>query len=494
MKKETAFVYRRKSTDRDDLQQNSLEHQKNNCLSILKKHDLVLLDDKDNAEESKSAKTEYSRSWFNRMIERCKLWVIDYIVVDEPKRLSRNTIDTARLVDLMDKKLIRWVLSTSREYYSDNNRDKFLLQLDLSLSKMDNEDRAKDVRDKMLTAVRTWKWMWKAIFWYKNVWTKWKKWIELVEDEADIVRKAFIMRGQWLPLQTIADFINDKINWKWTAERVSNLIKNTKYFWLQQFWGIEEWLDTTWYKPIISRDLFNKANKWKSWVEYKKREDLPRYFSWILKDEKWINLYPYIKKEKYIYYHCWKRSKHYINISETWLFKQMWKHMKNYCFPKVFSRLSKEILKDYYKDKVNERESDLRREKRDLKKTQELLDSLIEKYLGNDVDKETYDQKKKELSERKNNHQEKIKAIEQWDDNVINIIEDLCELVENIAETYEKWNKAKKWQIIRAMQCELIINKDKELYIKDNKLFSMIKMMNFQVWYTQQDSNLRPLP
>ena len=87
--------------------------------------------------------------------------------------------------------------------------------------------------------------------------------------------------------------------------------------------------------------------------------------------------------------------------------------MKNYCFPKVFSRLSKEILKDYYKDKVNERESDLRREKRDLKKTQELLDSLIEKYLGNDVDKETYDQKKKELSERKNNHQEKIKAIEQ---------------------------------------------------------------------------------
>jgi hypothetical protein len=36
----------------------------------------------------------------------------------------------------------------------DNSRDKFLLQLYLSLSKMDNEDRAKDVKDKMETAVK----------------------------------------------------------------------------------------------------------------------------------------------------------------------------------------------------------------------------------------------------------------------------------------------------------------------------------------------------
>jgi len=41
------------------------------------------------------------------------------------------------------------VLATSREYYANNSRDKFLLQLDLSLSKMDNEDRSKDVKDKM---------------------------------------------------------------------------------------------------------------------------------------------------------------------------------------------------------------------------------------------------------------------------------------------------------------------------------------------------------
>jgi hypothetical protein len=36
---------------------------------------------------------------------------------------------------------------------ADNSRDKFLLQLDLSLSKMDNEDRSKDVKDKMTSCV-----------------------------------------------------------------------------------------------------------------------------------------------------------------------------------------------------------------------------------------------------------------------------------------------------------------------------------------------------
>jgi hypothetical protein len=54
----------------------------------------------------------------------------------------------------MDKNIIKGVLATSREYRSDNSRDKFLLQLDLSLSKMDNEDRSKDVKDKMETCIK----------------------------------------------------------------------------------------------------------------------------------------------------------------------------------------------------------------------------------------------------------------------------------------------------------------------------------------------------
>jgi len=101
-----------------------------------------------------SAKEEYKRAGFNEMVELCKKKQIDFIIIDEPKRLSRNNIDTSRIIDLMDKNFIKGIYATSRQYLSTNSRDKFLLQLDLSLSKMDNEDRANDIKSKMITCAK----------------------------------------------------------------------------------------------------------------------------------------------------------------------------------------------------------------------------------------------------------------------------------------------------------------------------------------------------
>lgn len=77
--KETAIIYCRKSTDREELQQNSIEHQLKNCRNTVENRGLVLLDE---ISENVSAKDEFKRAWFNRMIEACKNWKIDYIVID----------------------------------------------------------------------------------------------------------------------------------------------------------------------------------------------------------------------------------------------------------------------------------------------------------------------------------------------------------------------------------------------------------------------------
>jgi len=52
--KQTAIIYCRKSTDREDRQTNSLQHQINNCRNTAKTNDLVVLDE---IQESVSAKT-----------------------------------------------------------------------------------------------------------------------------------------------------------------------------------------------------------------------------------------------------------------------------------------------------------------------------------------------------------------------------------------------------------------------------------------------------
>ena len=79
-----------------------------------------------------------------------------------------------------------------------------------------------------------------------------------------------------------------------------------------------------------------------------------------------------------------------------------------------------------------------------------------------------------------------MKALKQWDNNIIKIIEDLCELVENLSGSYKNGNEEKKGKIIRAMQCELILDNKKQLAIKENKLFENIKSLNLSVWYSRR--------
>ena len=65
-----AIIYYRKSTDRDDLQTNSLEHQLNNARRTAELNDMEIIKE---IGESKSAKTEFTRDGFNEMISLCKL-------------------------------------------------------------------------------------------------------------------------------------------------------------------------------------------------------------------------------------------------------------------------------------------------------------------------------------------------------------------------------------------------------------------------------------
>lgn len=204
-----AIIYYRKSTDRDDKQANSLEHQLANCKKVADMNALEVIEE---IWESRSAKTEGTRPGFNKMLKLCKSWKIDYIVIDEAKRLSRNNLDSARIVDLFDKKLIKWIYSTGRTYLAEQINDVFLLQLDLSLSKMDNAHRSKDVREKMATCInRTKRFLGKAPFGYRNVTIK-KGHKDIVVDvkEAKVVKEIFDLRLQNKAYSTIARMLKKK--------------------------------------------------------------------------------------------------------------------------------------------------------------------------------------------------------------------------------------------------------------------------------------------
>lgn len=483
-----SYNYCRKSTDVDDKQQNSLDHQIESCKRTAKKYWLEIYKE---TIESKSAKTEFKREWFNEMIKICKKWVVDYIICDEPKRLSRNNIDSSRIIDLMDKKQIKWVLTSAREYFTKNPRDKFFLQFDLSLWKMDNEDRGIDVNAKMITAFQKWKRMWKAPIWYKNRTIRKGHKDIIVDDEiAPYIKKAFELRIAWYSYSKLSDFFAE--NWirtsswrKFSRERVKKILNDTFYFWLMKWNNLEKKWN---HEPLITEEVYYKAtehNK-KYTVSNKKRK---YNLAWMIRDEKWNTLSWYIKKWKYVYYHTQERSELKINISEKLVLDSFWELLKDFKLPHPLNKITVEMLKDIYKSVNKTIDVEAEKVKLEIDKLKNRKSILFDKYLDWEVEEADYKEKAKEIENRIREEYLKIPKEIEISDEKLNKIEMYGELLVDLYTTHNILYLDEKVNILKSLKGELLITQEKELQIAESKLLKLLKKLSCTLWYPERDSN-----
>lgn len=469
--KQTAIIYCRKSTDREWRQENTHITQLSKCQEIANEKWLIVLEE---IVESVSAKQSGTRKGFLKLLEAWRSWKVDYIIIDEADRLSRDDMDTAEFTTMLRSWSIKWLYVNGRLINSDDDFAINMLWQQLWLAKLDNSLRWKKVKKNMVTALWVWKILSKMPFWYRNITIKkWLKWVEVIPKEADLVRRAFIMRSQKIGYKPIADFMSSETSIKWSSERVSSMLKNKKYFWIQEYTYGEGPIDSPGYEPIISKELYNRVNEIKS-RSYSKPK-ATKYFDNIIFDVDGVKLSWDFKKNKYMYYHTTPQSQHKINISEKILFEKTWELLWEYTFSKPFIAFTKATLKDIYKEKVISKKQKLRSNTIKTQENSQMSESLLEKFLEDLIDKDTYERKRKEFEDKKILLEEERKSIEQWEDNIVGIIEDMCEIVENLEESYKNADNAKKWKIIQALQCELIINNKKELVIKENKLLETIR-------------------
>ena len=490
-----AIIYYRKSTDRDDKQANSLEHQLWNCKRTAKNYELDVIEE---IWESKSAKLEWTRDWFNKLLKLCKTWKIDYIVIDEPKRLSRNNLDSARIIDLFDKKLIKWIYSTWRFYSAEQINDIFLLQLDLSLSKMDNAHRSKEIREKMITCMdNTNRFLWKAPFWYRNVtFKKWHKDIIIEENEAKVVREIYNLRLENKSYSTIAKILKDKyykkINLDFHANRIHKLA--TKKFYYGVFtWA---WKEIIWsHKPLISKEVFDKARLVWKWV-YTIENDLIKdeikqrkyYFKWLAKDSSGFKLSAYEKKW-FTYYSTQNRSPQKLNINENLIFEQFWNFIKELnVSKKMINSTSKNIILNLINNKENENYieiSDIEKQIKSLKiKQEKLLDMKLDELINEKQYLVKYNLLENEI---KDCLEQKL-TLE--NDNISTKTQILFELLQSLYLNYSTTSKEWKSYIIKKLMFELSIDKEKRLQIAENQLFETLKILKiafgttngFDVW------------
>ncbi len=138
-------IYCRKSSESDERQVQSLGDQTSTLLPFIEQKGLTVVGEP--LQESKSAKSP-GRPMFNQMVDTIEEGRANGIILLNPSRLSRNTVDTGRIIFLMDQGKLEEVV-TPYQTFKNNPYDKFMLNLLCTQAKLENDNKSVNVTDSM---------------------------------------------------------------------------------------------------------------------------------------------------------------------------------------------------------------------------------------------------------------------------------------------------------------------------------------------------------
>ena len=137
--------YRRKSTDDEDRQVASLADQDTELDTLSAHLKITPSQHIDNVAEAKTAKVAGRPEFNARVIKPISEGRANAIQVWHPDRISRNIVDTAAVIDLMDGGKLHAVI-TPQQIFWNTPMDKFFLALMCMQAKLENDNRGENVK------------------------------------------------------------------------------------------------------------------------------------------------------------------------------------------------------------------------------------------------------------------------------------------------------------------------------------------------------------
>lgn len=135
-------LYARKSTEAEDRQALSIDSQIKEMTMLAEKEGLDIVCVK---REAHSSKEVGQRPVFNQMLAEIRDSKFNAILTWAPDRLSRNAGDLGSVVDLMDQKQLIEI-RTYGQRFTNNPNEKFLLMILGSQAKLENDNKAVNVK------------------------------------------------------------------------------------------------------------------------------------------------------------------------------------------------------------------------------------------------------------------------------------------------------------------------------------------------------------
>ena len=512
------FLYIRKSTDEEDRQVLSLEAQLDECKEFAECESLEIIE---TFIEKKTAKVP-GREVFNSMFNKIEGGLPHSIgiLAWAPDRLSRNSVDGGRIIYLLDTgKLAGLKFPTFA--FENTPSGKFFLSIALSNAKYYVDNLSENVRRGNKAKLRRGEWPGQKPLGY--VYDHRLRNIVPEPTEAKIVKKVFeeFSTGKYgltSISHRLAEFGVKSSNGKPRSNSsIYNLLTNELYI------GVMRWKDEPFeglYQPLITKQLFAKAQ------EVLKERGKPRKarqkhnfpFCGLFRcscGAMFTAQFAHGNGGLYRYYRCTRKQGHCAAkyIQEQELARQLFEKSQTIALPTDWAKEMLEYLGNEKKKQAQSVDTFVQEINQKMVVVQDKLDKLLEGYLDNLIDEETYKRKKEELVQQKislKNEKYTLgqKRMSGWIEptrNFVNtliqagkiaspkFLQEISDLVRKIETNRLISEKMASWDFVPLFDFTASFLASHATRRGEQVLLSASKNLQNPVWWTMLDSNQRLL-
>ncbi len=480
-------IYCRKSTDRDDMQVQSIDTQLSWCLDYCKLNKYTVVE---TILEAKSAKQPW-REWFNKMIMMFEKWTADIIITQHLDRLTRNAVDEwtlkwyAQCWKIKQIHCKEWIFTWDQV---------LMLSIHFWFSNQYIVDLRKKVMEWIETKIKWWWIVWPVPLWYVN--NRITRWADVDDWNMHYIQRIFELRSDNVPLRKIVDILFEegfrtRKWWKVTKTVMERMVKNPFYYWVIEYAGeLYEWK----HQALISRELWEKVNKISRGVTYIYDRDLSPLKWKVFHKESGKKLTVSLCKKKYVYFHLHWDLKQNLWYNQKEIVKVFDENLHLYRIPDEYKQEVKEWIKEYHLEEIEKtQKTRLGLEKRS-KKLQNEKTSLIKMRSMGEISSEELNDSKNSIVNELMDINEELNKLDQKDDVLLTNLDNTVELLVELYDKRKSYSYEKKLRVINYMVVELVIDNNKRLWIVENQLFKALRKLNVHKWWDIRGSNPGPSP
>ena len=455
------FLYARKSTDVEDKQVLSIEAQLAELRNYAKTENLSIIEE---IVEKQSAKSP-GRPLFNAMVARLERGEANGIVSWNPDRLARNSVDGGKIIYLLDTGRIS-TLKFPTFWFESTPQGKFMLNIAFGQSKYYVDSLAENTKRGLRQKVRRGEYPSRAPFGYIN--DSRTKTIAVHKKNAVILKQIFETYKQGESrLEDIASIlaecgIKSRNGKRLHVSRITFLLRNPFYYGFFKYNGE---LYQGRHQPLISKQLFDQVQEQldRKGRPHHKTKWEPRTLcglfhcscGMMITGEEKVKHQKNGNTHHYTYYHCTHKSKRVKcsepPIAEGELARQLSSLIKQTALPADWAD---DLRGRLAKDKVDSAQSVSAFERETQGKIEVIntrLQRLLDGYLDQAIDQDTYKLKKNKLTSQKVSLEQMITSLAQTQSGWIEPMEKWINQASSLIEVAECVDLLRK----KVVSCEI---------------------------------------